>query len=79
MSKITEINDDMLDLVSGGATTVASKVTIGADGAVNGTYTFGSRSGTFSATLPAGVVQKAGTFSFSNASGSFSFENSFAS
>ncbi|MDR5012109.1 MULTISPECIES: Blp family class II bacteriocin [Agrobacterium] len=78
MSNITEINADMLDLVSGGATTVASTVTIGADGAVSGSYTFGSRSGTFSATLPGEVVQKAGTFSFSNASGSFSFDSSFA-
>ncbi|NTG90893.1 flagellar hook protein [Agrobacterium rhizogenes] len=75
MSNITEINADMLDLVSGGASTVASTVTIGA---VSGSYTFGSRSGTFSATLPAEVVQKAGTFSFSNASGSFSFDSSFA-
>ncbi|QCJ00965.1 Blp family class II bacteriocin [Agrobacterium larrymoorei] len=78
MSNITEINTDMLDLVSGGASTVASTVTIGADGAVSGNYTFGSRSGIFSATLPAEVVQRAGTFSFSNASGSFSFENTFA-
>ncbi|NTH20814.1 flagellar hook protein, partial [Agrobacterium rhizogenes] len=52
MSNITEINADMLDLVSGGASTVASTVTIGTDGAVSGSYTFGSRSGTFSATLP---------------------------
>ncbi|CUX06912.1 conserved hypothetical protein [Agrobacterium fabacearum S56] len=79
MSKMIEINSDMLDLVSGGATTVASTVTIGADGAVTGNYSFGSRSGSFSAKLPAEVVQKAGTFSFSNKSGSFTFENSFSS
>jgi hypothetical protein len=79
MSKMIEINSDMLDFVSGGATTVASTVTIGADGAVSGNYTVGSRSGSFSAQLPAEVVQKTGTFAFSNQSGSFSFENSFAS
>ncbi|MBZ5769427.1 flagellar hook protein [Rhizobium sp. VS19-DR104.2] len=79
MNNIIELDIAQLDLVSGGASTVASTVTIGADGAVSGSYTFGSKSGTFSASLPAEVVQKAGTFSFSNASGDFNFNSSFAS
>ncbi|MBO9136713.1 MULTISPECIES: flagellar hook protein [unclassified Rhizobium] len=79
MNNIFELDIAQLDLVSGGASSVASTVTIGADGAVSGSYTFGSKSGTFSASLPAEVVQKAGTFSFSNASGGFNFNSSFAS
>ncbi|CAN7347705.1 flagellar hook protein [Bosea sp. LjRoot9] len=69
MNSITEINADMLDLVSGGAFQFASTVDISANGAVSGSYSFGDRSGTFSATLPAELVYKPATLSFSSETG----------
>jgi hypothetical protein len=77
MNTITEINTDMLDLVSGGASSFASTVDIAADGTVSGTYTLGDRSGSFSSKLSI-PVYKAGTVSITASAGSVSLDSSFA-
>jgi hypothetical protein len=68
MNSITELDNNVLDLVSGGATPYASTVSIAADGSVTGSYKFGDRSGTFATTLSI-PVYKAGTVSISSETG----------
>lgn len=76
MSKMIELNADMLDAVSGGLIPFSSTVTIGANGQVQGSYNIDGRTGTFSQTLSV-PVYRAGTFSVSAGSSGFSFTSSF--
>jgi hypothetical protein len=63
MNHIADIDNDMIDLVNGGASLAAS-ITVAADGTLTNSYTLGSKSGSFSVQIPAELVQRTGTFSF---------------
>lgn len=63
MTCIAEIDNDMLDLVNGGASYSAT-FTVAADGTLTNSYSFGGKSGSFSVQIPAELVQRTGSITF---------------
>jgi hypothetical protein len=64
MLNVSELNDEMLDLVSGGGS-FSFSFNAAADGTVTNNYTFGGKSGSYTFQVPADLVKKTGTFTFS--------------
>lgn len=64
MLNVSELQDEMLDLVSGGGA-FAFSFTAAADGTLTNSYTIGGKSGTYTVHVPADLIKKTGTFTFS--------------